>query len=344
MIESFFKNENSLKKWRRFKSNKIAITSSIVLLFFILLTLISPILANNRPIILKYNGKIYYPIFKKYSPRDFSDPDSITIDFRNLKLEKSRGDYSIWPIIQWNPYESNEFISIYPGAPTKDNWFGTDDSGRDVLTRLLYGFKYSIFYALIVWAISYTIGIVVGGLMGYFGGWIDLLGQRLVEIWSTIPQLLLLIIIIATYGPSMTLLVIVTSLFGWVSISYYIRGEFFKQRKQEYVESARAIGLKNFKIIFKHILPNSLSPVLTFTPFFIAGNIAGLAALDYLGFGLEVPTPSWGELLKQGKNYSTTAWWLTFYPSACLCGTLILVNAIGEGIRDALDPKKGESN
>lgn len=340
MIESRIKNDNTLKKYRRFKANRFAVWATFILLVTVLLTAISPILANSKPLLLKYNGNTYFPIFKQYTPKDFGDHKSVTVDYRTLAMDKSRGDWSLWPIIQWNPLESNTYISNYPGPPTVDNWFGTDDSGRDVLTRLLYGYKYSIAYAVLVWLLSYLIGIFCGGVMGFFGGWVDLLGQRFVEIWSTIPQLLLLIIIIATYGPSMFLLVAITALFGWVSISYYIRGEFLKNRKMEYVEAARSLGLGNLKIMFKHILPNSLGPVITFTPFFIAGNIAGLAALDYLGFGLEVPTPSWGELLKQGRTYSTSAWWLTFYPSLCLCGALILVNAIGEGVRDALDPKK----
>jgi microcin C transport system permease protein len=215
---------------------------------------------------------------------------------------------------------------------------GTDDRGRDVFTRLLYGFKYSITYAVAVWFISLAIGTILGGTMGFFGGRVDFIGQRLVEILSTVPSFFLLIILISIFAPSLWMLIIISCVFSWINISYYIRGEFLKNRNKEFVEAARSLGASNRSIIFKHILPNSLTPIITFAPFTIAGEIVGLAALDYLGFGLQVPTPSWGELLSQAQKNYTIAWWLALYPSLALFVVLTLLNLIGQGVRDAMDP------
>jgi microcin C transport system permease protein len=260
----------------------------------------------------------------------------MTIDYRELKMGPN--DYSIWPIVQWDPYESNGKVDSYPSPPSHNNYFGTDDRGRDVLTRLLYGFKYSISYAVAVWFISLCIGTLLGGTMGYFGGKVDFVGQRVVEILSTVPQFFLLIILISIFAPSLFMLIVISCVFSWIGISYYIRGEFLKNRNREFVEAARSLGASNFKIIFKHILPNSMTPIITFAPFTIAGQIVGLAALDYLGFGLQVPTPSWGELLAQAQKNYTIAWWLAFYPSLALFVVLVLLSLIGQGVRDAMDP------
>jgi microcin C transport system permease protein len=217
---------------------------------------------------------------------------------------------------------------------------GTDVRGRDILTRLLYGLRYSISFALMVWILTFVTGTVLGGLMGYFGGRVDFWGQRVVEVLSTVPQFFLLIIIISIFQPTLFLLVILSSLFGWISISYYVRGEYLKNRKKEFVEAARALGAGHMRIFFKHLLPNSLSPIITFSPFVIAGNITALASLDYLGFGLTPPTPSWGELLNQAQKHFTEGWWLALYPSLALFLTLTMLSLIGEGVRDAMDPKE----
>jgi microcin C transport system permease protein len=262
----------------------------------------------------------------------------MVVNYRKLKLEKE--DIVIWPIIKWDPYESNKKVDSYPSAPSWDNLMGTDDRGRDVFTRLVYGLRYSIIYSLAVWLITFFIGVVLGGAQGYFGGRLDLYGQRATEVLSTVPQLLLLIIIISVFQPSMLLLIFITSLFGWIPISYYIRGEFLRNRKREYVEAARSLGAGHFRIFFKHILPNSLGPIITFSPFVIAGNITALASLDYLGFGLTPPTPSWGEFLAQAQANFTIGWWLALFPSLALFGTLTGFSLIGEGVRDAMDPYK----
>lgn len=336
MIERFIKNELTRKRWKIFRKSKSAIISSIVLIVLIVATFVSPILANNRPLIVKYQGSTYFPIFKEYSAEQFGITDSMDVDFRELKMGPE--DYALWPVIQWDPYESNSKVDSYPSPPSEVNLFGTDDRGRDVFTRLLYGFKYSISYAVAVWFISLLIGTILGGTMGYFGGKVDFIGQRIVEVLSTVPQFFLLIILISIFTPSLMMLIMITCLFAWIGISYYVRGEFLKNRNREFVDAARAIGASNFKIIFKHILPNSLTPIITFAPFTIAAEIVGLAALDYLGFGLQVPTPSWGELLAQAQKNYTIAWWLAVYPSLALFVVLTLLNLIGQGVRDAMDP------
>ena len=336
MIDKLFKNELSRKRWKIFKKSKSAMISSIVLILLVIATLISPFIANSRPLVVKYHGSTYFPIFKEYTAEQFGITDTMDVNYRELKL--SNGDYALWPIIQWDPFESNSKVESYPSAPSDVNIFGTDDRGRDVFTRLLYGFKYSISYAVAVWFISLVIGTLLGGIMGYFGGRVDFVGQRIVEVLSTVPQFFLLIILISIFSPSLFMLIVISCVFSWISISYYVRGEFLKNRNREFVEAAKSLGASHFKIIFKHILPNSLTPIITFAPFAIAAEIVGLAALDYLGFGLQVPTPSWGELLAQAQKNYTIAWWLAFYPSLALFIVLTLLNLIGQGVRDAMDP------
>lgn len=336
MIERFIENELTLKRWRRFKRRKASIAASIILLVSFLLTFLAPMIANSKPIVISYKGETYFPVFKDYHPKEFGITDSFVMNYRKIRKD---ADFSVWPIIEWDPFESNEDVYEYPAPPSTKNWFGTDDRGRDVLTRLLYGYKYSIAYAILTWLVSTAFGVVIGGLMGYFGGRVDFFGQRFVEIFQTIPVMLLLLTLISMLKPSLTLLIVISSIFGWMGVSYYARGEFLRNRKLEFVEAARGMGASTSRIIFKHILPNSLGPIITFAPFTIAGGITGLAGLDYLGFGLEVPTPSWGELLAQAHKNFTIAWWLAVFPSAALFSSLFLFVLVGEGVRDALDPK-----
>lgn len=333
MIERFIDNDLTLKRWRRFKARKTAIGSSIVLLFMVAMTFCAPLISNSKPLIASVDGKVFTPVFSDYHPRDLGITDSLIIEWRKVDTE-----WAMWPMFNWDPFESNKEVDYYPAEPSSANPLGTDDRGRDVFARILYGFKYSILYAVLVWFLSFILGTFFGGVMGYFGGKTDFLGQRLVEIFSTVPQFFLLIILISLFTPNLYMLVIISSIFGWITISYYVRGEFLKNRKREFVEAARSMGAKTGRILIKHILPNSLGPIITFTPFVIAGNIVSLASLDYLGFGLEVPTPSWGELLAQAQKNFTIAWWLAVYPSLAIFVTLTLLNLVGEGVRDAMDP------
>jgi microcin C transport system permease protein len=338
MIEKFLKHDISKKRWRIFKSNRRAVISLWALIIACFFSFTAEFWANSKPIILSYKGKIYFPFAKTYKVKEFGIEDTLEINYREIQLGDD--DWAIWPIIKWDPLESNNEVEDFPSAPSKTNLMGTDDRGRDIFTRLLYGLRYSIIYAALVWFVTYFTGTILGGLMGYFGGRFDFYGQRIVEILSTVPQFFLLIILISIFKPSLFLLIMISSLFGWIGISYYIRGEFLKNRKKEFVEGAKAIGSNHFRIFFKHILPNSLGPIITFTPFVIAGNITSLASLDYLGFGLMPPTPSWGELLAQAQKNFTIGWWLALYPSLALFCTLTSLTMIGEGVRDAMDPRK----
>ena len=338
MIEKYLNSELSRKRWRRFKSNKLAYYSVFIFIFINLLSFTAEIWANSKPLIMSHQGRTIFPIFFQYHPKEFGITDTLVIDYR--KIRDIEGTWSLWPLIEWDPFEKNENVDSYPAPPSTDNLMGTDDRGRDVLTRLLYGLRYGMIYALCVWFVSFVIGTIFGGVMGYFGGWFDLVMQRIIEVLSTTPQFFLLLILISIFQPTLYWLILISVAFGWISISYYARAEFLKLRKREYVEAARALGVSQWKIIVKHILPNALTPIVTFSPFVIAMNITALASLDYLGFGLEIPTPSWGELLSQAQKNFTIAWWLAIFPSFSLFSTLTLLNLIGDGVKDAFDPRK----
>ncbi|HXH73806.1 MAG TPA: ABC transporter permease subunit [Bacteriovoracaceae bacterium] len=340
MIEKYIQNDDKLKKWRRFKSRKLAVISSWLIGIACCMSFSAEFWANNKPLILSFDNKLYFPVIQNYHPSVFGNEEAVVTNYRNLELDDERGDFALWPAIRWSPFESNKEVESYPSAPSSDNLMGTDDRGRDILTRLLYGLRYSIIFAVMVWLITFVVGTILGGIMGYFGGRTDFWGQRVVEVLSTVPQFFLLIIIISIFKPTLVLLVFLASIFGWISISAYVRAEYLKNRKREFVEAARALGAGHVRIFFTHLLPNSLSPIITFSPFVIAGNIVSLASLDYLGFGLTPPTPSWGELLNQAQKHFTIGWWLAVYPSLALFLTLTMLSLIGEGVRDAMDPKE----
>lgn len=339
MIEKWLTDEQTLKRYKRFKKRKSAVISVFVFLFLVFLSITAELWANSKPIIMNYDGHIIVPVYKDYHPTMFGRSDIMYMDYRSLKNDP-KNKFDIWPLVEWNAFESNETLSFYPSKPSSDNLFGTDDRGRDVLTRLLYGFRYSIGFAVMVWIISYLMGVILGSIMGFSGGIIDLVGMRFFEVWESLPSLTVLITLIAILDPSFILLVAFQALFGWMMIAVYMRAEFLKLRKREFVEAAGALGVSKYKIMFKHILPNALAPIITFSPFAVAAGITALTSLDYLGFGLKPPTPSWGELLQQAKGHFTTAWWLAVYPSVAIFVTVFSLNMIGEAIRDAFDPRK----
>ena len=335
MIEKFVKNELTLKRIKRFKNQKRALISLYAIALILLVSLTAEFWANSRPLIMSHNGSIYFPVIKNYHPSEFGRDDDLIMDYRSLDV-----DWDLWPLIEWNPYESNKEVDEYPSPPTPTNILGTDDRGRDVFARLLYGFRYSFGYALLVWLFSYTLGIIVGSLMGFMAGRVDLFGQRVVEVFESMPIFYMLLFISSIFTPSLWLLVGIATVFYWMHISVYIRAEFLKLRKRDFVEAARAMGASKKSIVFKHILPNALAPVITFSPFSIAVQISFLANIDYLGFGLRPPTPSWGELLQQSKQHFMSAWWLGLFTSIALFISLVVLNFIGEGVRDAFDPRK----
>lgn len=337
IIERFVKTEQTLKRIKRFKAQKRAVFSLYAVIIILFVSLTAEIWSNNKPLIMSYKGSLYFPVFKTYHPTEFGRDDIFIMDYRSLKDKVAWG---LWPLNEWDPYESNKNVDDYPSRPTSINILGTDDRGRDVLARLLYGFRYSFGYALLVWLFSYTLGIIIGSTMGFMGGKVDLFGQRTVEVFESMPIFYMLLFISSIFTPSLWLLVLIATTFYWMTISVYIRAEFLKLRKREFVEAAVAMGARKPSVVFKHILPNALAPVITFSPFSIAVQISFLANIDYLGFGLRPPTPSWGELLQQSKQHFMTAWWLGLFTSLALFFSLVVLNFIGEGVRDAFDPRK----
>ncbi|MGE4130343.1 MAG: ABC transporter permease subunit [Bdellovibrionales bacterium] len=338
MIERWIKNELTLKRYRRFVSIRRAVWSIWVLAAFLFVSVTANFWANSKPIIMKFNGGIYVPVLKDYYPTVFGQ-DGFVTNYRILDWQAD-GNWAVWPPIKWNPYESNDKLESYPGGPSSENLFGTDDRGRDVLSRLIYGFRYSLGFAVLVWFFSFLVGTIGGAVMGYRGGKTDLFGQRVVEVFDSLPYLLMLLTLIAFLGANLWMLVLFSVFLGWMRISTYMRAEFLKLRKRDFVEAARAQGVGSWRILFRHILPNGLSPLITFSPTEIAANIYTLAILDYLGMGLPPPTPSWGELLQQAQNYFTIAWWLAIYPSLAMIISLTALTFIGEGVREAYDPRK----
>ena len=340
MKNFFVKNPEAKKRWQKLKKDKKTIFAGWAFLFLLFLSLTANFWANSKPLFLFYEGKAYFPVLFHYTPSDFNlKTDQYIIDYKKIEFV-SKG-FALWPLVRWDPLESNKQVAHYPSPPSWANWLGTDDRGRDVLARLIYGFRYSIGFAILVWLFSYMIGTFFGALMGFAGGKVDLLGQRFVEILTFLPSLFLLIILVdLAGGASFLLLVGFMVCFRWFNISYYIRAEFLKLRKREFVEICRAQGMGSLRMMFKHILPNSLNPIITFSPFSLAVSISTLTILDYLGFGLQPPTPSWGELLSQAEKYFTTAWWLALFPSLTLFFSLVLLFFIGDGLRKVFDPRK----
>jgi microcin C transport system permease protein len=332
-----------MNRWQRFKANRLGYTSLWIFLILFGLSLCAELIANDKPLVVRYQGQFYFPILQSQpetvfggdfaTPTDFLDPDirrSIT----------SKGNWAVYPPIPYSFESLNYFAkSPNPAAPSVDNWLGTDDRGRDVLSRLIYGFRLSILFGLALTIVGVTVGIITGALMGFFGGKFDLITQRAIEIWSAMPELYLLIIFASIFTPSIWLLVVLLAAFSWMGLSDYVRAEFFRNRALEYVRAARALGLTNMQIMRRHILPNSLTPVITFLPFRMSAAILSLTSLDFLGLGVPPGTPSLGELLAQGKG-NLDAWWISLSTFVVLVSTLLLLTFMGEALRDAFDSRK----
>ncbi len=327
---------------RAFKNHKVAYWSLWFLISMIVFSTFSEFIANSKPLFMTVEGKAYFPVLQNITPVDLGiSTGEFTVDFRKFSEEHAERGFFIWPLIRFDPNESDRSLSRYPSAPDKNHWLGTDDRGRDVLVRLIYGLRNSLLFAISVWILSYMIGIMAGAVQGYYGGKIDFAFQRFIEIFNGIPYLFLLIILVSMLKPGMWLLILINVVFGWIGISYYVRVEFLRLRKLEFTEAARALGVGKWSLFLKHYLPNSLTPVITFSPFALTSSITALAGLDYLGFGLAPPSASWGELLNQAMKHFDHAWWLAVFPSLALASTLMVLNFVGEGLRQALDPRSG---
>ena len=300
-------------------------------------------ISNDKPIIMSIDNEIYYPYIIDYKEIDLGGELETSPDYKGYFISQLLLDDNNWAIFPINPHSYNSInynnSNPNPAPPSKDNILGTDDRGRDVLARLIYGFRLSVIFALALTAIGIVIGLFFGAVQGYFAGRTDLYLQRFIEIWGSMPELYILIIFASIFEPSILLLVLLLSLFGWISLSDYVRAEFLKNfRNMDYVNAARTLGLTDYQIIIKHILPNSLISVVTFLPFRISGAILILTSLDFLGLGVPSTTPSLGELLSQGKD-NISAWWLSLTTFVVLVGTLMLLIFIGEGIRESISGK-----
>jgi len=336
--------QNSLgrKRWARFRHNRRGYYSLVVFLLLFGLSLFAEVLSNDKPLLIRYEGHYYLPLLRGYPETVFGGDFDTETDYRDAYMLDKLTTNGNWVIFPPNPHSFNtinlELDRPVPSPPTRDNYLGTDDRGRDVLARLLYGFRLSILFGLALTVIGSLLGIVAGALQGFFVGRFDLIFQRFIELWGSMPELYLLIIFASIFKPSALLLLILLSLFGWMGLSDYVRAEFLKGRNLEYVKAAKALGVTNVTIMYRHLLPNSMTPVITFLPFRMSGAILALTSLDFLGLGVPPSTPSLGELLAQGKA-NIDAWWLSLSTFIVLVGALVLLIFIGEALREAFDPR-----
>ena len=353
-------------RWQNFKANRRGYWSLWIFLALFFVSLFAELIANDRPFLIKYDGKLYWPAFVSYSETTFGGDFETAADYRDPYLQKliaEKGGWIAWPPIRYSYSTHNlDLPTPAPSPPTwmlteeqckavvekkglkgcrdlEYNWLGTDDQGRDVVARLIYGFRISVLFGLTLTILSSVIGIIAGGVQGYFGGWVDLLFQRFIEIWSSIPYLYLLLILSSVLVPGFFVLLGILLLFSWVSLVGLVRAEFLRGRNFEYIQAARALGVSNRVIMLRHLLPNAMVATMTFLPFIVSSSVMTLTALDFLGFGLPPGSPSLGELLAQGKA-NVQAPWLGFTGFFAVAIMLSLLIFIGEAVRDAFDPRK----
>ena len=335
------------RRWRKFRSLKRGWYSFVLLSCAYLLSFLLPLLVNHRALVVEHAGEWHFPIFHgHYEAAEFGQRLIGEADYRLLAEQFRESDSGDWVLLPPYPYHPNESLlddphltGNPPHAPSARHWLGTDNRARDVFARLAYGFRISLTFALGVVGLAYLIGMTLGATFGFFGGRTDIYGQRFVEIWAGMPFLYTVIIISSIAKPEVTSLAVILALFTWVSISFYMRGEFYREKNKDYVAAAIAMGESNASIMFRHILPNALTPIISFAPFAIVAAIIALVSLDFLGFGLRPPTPSWGELVNQGRE-NIADWHLVVFPLGALFCTLIMVVFIGEALREAFDPKE----
>lgn len=331
------------RAWQRFKRNRLGFWSLVVFCTLVLVSLAAELVSNDRPLLVRYEGQFYVPMLKDYPETTFGGDFPTPTDYLDPYIQQRLSSGGNWALYTLNRYGANTLNYFAdepnPSGPSRDNWLGTDDRGRDLLAQLLYGFRVSVLFGMALTAVGVVLGVVAGAVQGFFGGKTDLAFQRFIEIWGSMPELYLLIIFSAVFAPSIALLLVLLSLFGWMGLSDYVRAEFLRNRQLDYVKAARALGVSNWQIIRRHILPNSLTPVVTFLPFRMGAAILALTSLDFLGLGVPPGTPSLGELLSQGKN-NIDAWWISIFTFAVLVSTLLLLTFMGDALRDALDPRK----
>jgi microcin C transport system permease protein len=340
------------KKLQRFKSIKRGYWSFLFFIALLLMSVFGELFVNSRALLVRYEGKFHFPTYADMIPgKEFGLGYDYETNYRELAAriadkvndpDEATGDFVLMPPVPYNAFETEERDDVYPPfAPSlaDKHYLGTDSVGRDIGARLFYGFRIAISFALVLLACTYVVGIALGCIMGYFGGLFDLLFQRIIEIWSAIPFLYVVIIVAAVFPPSFPILVSIVVLFGWMGMTWYMRTATYKEATREYVLAARALGASRTRIIFSHILPNTVSIIVTFIPFAISSGIVTLTSLDYLGYGLPPPTPSWGELIDQGMNHLDDKWIIASVLAAMII-VLTTVTFIGEAVREAFDPKQ----
>ena len=331
------------RAWRRFRGNRLGLASVLVFALLFGISLLAEVLSNDKPLAVRYGTQWYFPLVQTLPETTFGGDFETPTDYLDPLIRENLakpGNLVIFPPNRYHHGTINYFASApSPAPPDAENLLGTDDRGRDLLARLLYGFRISVVFALIVTALCAAFGVLYGAVQGYFAGWTDIAMERVSEIWSAMPTLYMLIIFSSLFAPSFWLLVILLSMFSWLGIAAYVRAEFLKNRTLDYVRAAKALGQSDAKIMRRHILPNSLTPVVTLVPFEMAGAIGALTSLDFLGLGVPPDTPSLGELLNQGKA-NLDAWWISLSTFVVLVITLLLLILIGDALRDALDPRK----
>ena len=332
----------SKRRIENFRSNKRGFYSAIIFVFLFVITIFAEFIANDKPILVVFDNKFYFPVIEKIPETFFGGEFETESDYKDPFVQKliNTNGFFVMPLIEYSYDTINYDLKVpSPSSPTFENLLGTDDQGRDVLARLIYGFRISVFFGLILTFLSSFIGIVIGGLQGFYGGVIDLYGQRFIEIWSGLPVLYLLIIISSFIEPSFWVLLFIMLLFSWMSLEGVVRAEFLRARNFEYVKAAKALGVGNLKIMYRHVLPNAMVATLTLMPFILSGSIATLTSLDFLGFGLPPGSPSLGEMVSQGKA-NLQAPWLGISAFITLSLQLSLLVFVGEAVRDAFDPRK----
>lgn len=335
------------KKLYRFRQIKRGYWSFWILVVLLVSALFLELWVSNRALLVSYNGKVYFPSYGAVIPgEEFGLGYGYETNYRQLEaqLEKdAKGDWVLMPLIPFGPFESDFELGGNP--PNPPNWaarhyLGTDNSGRDILARLLYGFRVAILFSFALYLATSVFGILIGSLMGYFGGAFDLLMQRIVEIWTSIPTLYLILIMAALITPNFWILLFILVFVGWTEMTWLMRAEIYREKSRQYCEAARSMGASHLRIVVRHLLPNSLVPIIARLPFQMVAGIGALTSLDYLGYGLPIPTPSWGELLRQGQEAFDYAPWILLSPSVATIGVLLLFTFIGEAIRESFDPKR----
>ncbi len=325
----------------RFRQHRLGFACAVLFIIIFTLAMASEWIANDKPLLVHYQQQYYFPVLKDYPETTFGGVFETATDYKDPAVRAliDAHGYAIWPIISFSYQSPNLALSVpVPSAPSAQNWLGTDDQGRDVFARILYGLRVSLLFGFALTFFSALLGIVVGAIQGYYAGWIDLLGQRLLEVWGGLPTLFMVMILVSMFTPSVYWLFLIMLLFGWPALVGLVRAEFLRARNLDYVRAARALGVSHRSIMFRHILPNAMSSSLSQLPFMLTANITALTALDFLGYGLPPDAASLGELLLQGKN-NLNAPWLALSGFITLAVVLSILIYIGEATRDAFDPR-----